>query len=132
MNGRWGVSQYEPPAPAATAKNRKDPSWRQRTGFDNVYKKRIWSAPFLVAGARRQGIHLGILALCLIFSSCAGRDFCRDAKGRFERCPSKRVLDVLDAGYPSHLEPMGADYNGKDFWCVDRKGDRWLSRGECD
>lgn len=76
--------------------------------------------------------YLSIFSVLLLMSGCAGRDFCRDAKGRFERCPSKRVMDILDAGYPSHLEPMGADYNGKDFWCVDRKGDRWLSRGECD
>lgn len=51
---------------------------------------------------------------------CANDPTCRDTKtGRFIACPT-------------HGYPVGSDFDGKDFYCRDAQGRRWLSQGECD
>lgn len=137
------------------------------------------------AKARRWTLYLaGIAAVALLasafMSGCGGRGPCRDRYGRFEKCPSKKVLAAWDdfgkkasdldseaarkardmallaemtenlraverkaakqraewdAEYlriHGHGEPVGADHDGKDFYCRDAEGRRWLSQGECD
>lgn len=106
------------------------------------------------------GLAAGLMLLVECLSGCGARDFCRDAQGRFVRCPSKSVrndADTLaemtetlrrtelkaanqraewDAEYRrqhGHGEPIGAETDNAGFWrCRDADGITWESKGECD
>jgi hypothetical protein len=89
---------------AANNKNRKDPNWRKRTGFANIYTKRIWATPSMVAGLRSKGIHLGILALlCLTLSSCANqRDLVTETNNRLDM--DLKIVQTMDRMADSMLD----------------------------
>ncbi len=51
---------------------RKNPAWRKRHGFDNIYTKRQWLNPTMSLVLRAKGIHLGAALLLLVsLSGCA-------------------------------------------------------------
>lgn len=85
-------------APAPSHKNRADKVWRLRVGFDNVYKLRIWEKPWLVAGVRIPGIHLGILALCLALSSCATKGDIKRIESWARHDAKMNALDSVATG----------------------------------